>query len=433
MKPTRRFLQLLAAWSALGLVAVLWPPAVTAWWGSGIVLAAVAVLDARRASRRPRLVIRREAPKALALGRWADVTLKIDGPGETELIELYDIVWTDAETEGLPASCQLPSDGFAEIGYRLRALGRGDRAIQPTEVFRPSPWGFFKRREYSGETTEVKVLPDFRTVSRYALLTMDTNAARLGIRMQRRRGEGLEFQELRDYRESDTLRQVDWPATVRRNRMISREYREETDQQIVLLLDCGRKMHSRDGELSHFDFVLNSLLLLTYVAAGQGDSVGLLTFAGEHRWLAPQSGSLALSTMVRSIYDLQTSEVAPDYLDACRRLLARQRRRALVILVTNLRDEDSEELVSALGLLRRRHVPLIASLKETELEKTGQRVVRSFDEALTVASTHHYLAARERSHLELSARGGLVIDAMPSELASRLVEQYLDVKRSGLL
>jgi len=277
------------------------------------------------------------------------------------------------------------------------------------------------------------VYPNFRAVSRYELLAAANRTGGLGIRRRPRRGEGLEFHQLREYREGDTLRQIDWKATARLRRAISRQYEEERDQQIVFLLDCGRKMHARDGPRSHFDFALDAVLLLAHVALRQGDAVGLATMAGEPRWLAPRKGAKQLRRVLNAVFDLESGTRASDYLAGAETLQKRLAKRALVVVVSNLRDEDHEELLRAARLLGRRHLVLVASMKESALAAALDTPVRDLDSALTVAATHQYLLARQQAHARLRRSGVLALDAEPAELAVALVNGYLDVKAAGVL
>ena len=161
--------------------------------------------------------------------------------------------------------------------------------------------------------------------------------------------------------------------------------------------------------------------------------MGLMSFGGEERWLPPQRGVAAMNTVLRKVYDLETSTLAPDYLEAAKKLLSLQRRRCLVVLITNLRDEDAPEIVPALRMLKRQNLVLLASLQEAILRETAERPLDSFEDALLVGSAHHYLAARQRAWEEVNAQGCLTLDTIPQELPLRVVNRYLDLKRSGRL
>jgi uncharacterized protein (DUF58 family) len=291
----------------------------------------------------------------------------------------------------------------------------------------------WRQRRWGGRAQSVRVLPNFKPVVRYSLLALGDRLGQMGIRLHQRRGEGLEFRELREYRHGDSRRRIDWKATSRRQTLISREYEEEKNQQVVLLVDCGRRMRARDGELTHFDHVLNAALLLSWVALRQGDAVGLMTLAGADRWLAPRKGSLGMSSILRSVYDLQTSLEPPDYQEAVTRLTARQKRRSLVVLMTNLRDEDTGELLPALSMLGRRHLVLLASLREAVLREVLAEPAVTFRAALRATAAHRYLEARRHAHERIRGRGVLTLDVEPERLAIQVVNRYLDVKRSGRL
>jgi uncharacterized protein (DUF58 family) len=268
---------------------------------------------------------------------------------------------------------------------------------------------------------------------KYTLLATDNRTSQLGIRKRPRRGEGLDFLQLREYREGDALRQIDWQATSRLQKGISREYQDERDQQIIFLLDCGRKMHARDEDLSHFDHALNAVLLLAHVALRQGDAVGLMTFSGERRWLAPRKGSAHLNSLMNTVYDLRTSVRASDYLAAANELTVRVRKRALVVIVSNLRDEEQDELAQSLRVLRRSHLVLLASMQERILARALEGPVHDLDSALRVSSTRRYLEQRQRAHQQVTRAGIMALDVEPQQLAVALVNGYLDIKSRGSL
>jgi uncharacterized protein (DUF58 family) len=277
----------------------------------------------------------------------------------------------------------------------------------------------------------VKVYPNFAPVKKYAVLAMGHRLQQLGIHHQRRRGEGSEFHQLRDYRTGDSLRQLDWKATARMRRLISRDYQDEQDQQVICLLDCGRRMRALDGRLSQFDHTLTALLLLAYVALREGDAVGLLTFAGPERWIPPRRTRGALDQLVAAVHDLEPGLRATDYLAAAQAVLARVKKRSLVVLLTNLRDEDDETLGPALGLLRRHHRVILASLREPDLDRALEAPIERFDQALRAGAIADYLAQRRQAFARLAPGGILALDVLPRQLPVALVNRYLAEKRSG--
>lgn len=435
MRPTRRGLGVLATWLVSGAVVAVWPGV----WGifvlHGGVLAALFGWDAVAARRREGPTAEREVRGALPLGQWSPVRLRLAHAGAAPLrVDVFDHYPVEAaEVEDLPRRLTLPPAGWGEVTYRLRPVERGDRRFGGVEIAVDSPAGLWRRRSFAGAPETVRVLPDFQAVAGYALLAVEDRLGQMGVRLQPRRGEGLEFHQLRDYRRGDVLRQVDWKATSRRGKLISRDYQEERNQQVVFVVDCGRRLRARDGELSHFDHVLNAVLLVAYAALRQGDAVGLLTFAGAERWMPPRKGPAALPEVMRNLYDLEPTHRPPDVQEAARRLAAVQRRRALVVLVTNVRDEDDPEMAPALALLRPRHLVLLASLREAVLDDALAEPPEDLHAALLTASVHHYLAARDAARERLRAQGILTLDVIPAQLPVALLNRYLEIKRSGAL
>jgi len=252
----------------------------------------------------------------------------------------------------------------------------------------------------------------------------------------RRRGEGMEFHQLREYRQGDAQRAVDWKATARSGKLISREYEEEKDQRVLLVVDCGRRMASKDDDvdgLSHFDHTLNAALLLAHVALRQGDAVGMMTMGGVSRYCEPRKSIGALHALLNHAYDIEPTLAMPDYELAASQLMLRVRRRALVIVLTNLRDEDDATLLPALRLLRARHLVVLASLREAIVSRALTARVDSFERAVTHAAAADYLERRSRVFSRIENAGAITLDVEPARLPIALVNRYLGLKRAGTL
>lgn len=434
MMPTRRLFILLWTWAGIGLAASVLPSVQAAWWTAGAALGAACVYDLIAARRRAPVHIERQAMGSLALGVWSPVRLTLHNPNRAALhVVVFDHYPTHCVAEGLPAALTVPGGGWASMHYQLRPTERGNFHFTPSAVRSTSPLGLWMIQRRLGPVDDVRVYPNFAAVVKYALLAHDQRQAQMGIRRHQRRGDGLEFHQLREYRVGDTLRQIDWKATARTKKLISLDYQEERGQQIVFLVDCGRRMRASDGDITHFDHTLNAVLLLSYVALRQGDAVGLMSFGGDGRWLSPRKGMATVNQVLNTVYDLQPSLRAPDYTQTAQEYVRRQRKRSLVVLISNLRDEDSDDLVPALALLRRHHLVLLASLKETVLEEVLNAPVDGFDSALEHAATHQYLAYRSEAHRKLEHQGILTLDVRPEDLPVCLVNRYLTIKSSGAL
>ena len=434
MIPTPRLLWLAALLAAAGLAVSVHPDARPLWPFVAAIIAALAAGDAFMAWRVVRPGVARTLPGSLPLGVRHDVALRIENPsGATLTAQVYDHHAPHVEVEGLPLAVSVPAGGWAEAHYAVTPVERGEAAFGLTSVRMDSPLGLWQRRIDAGAPQSVRVYPNFAALTRFAVFAVDNRLSQIGVLQRRRRGEGLDFHQLREYREGDVERQIDWKATARSGRLVSREYQDERDQTILLLVDCGRRMLAKDGPLAHFDHVLNAALLLAYVALRQGDAVGLLTMSGPQRWLAPRKSPATVNLLLNHVYDLQPSSATTDYHAAATEVIKRMRKRALVVVLSNMRDEDDDTLAPALDLLQKRHLVLFASLRETILSRALGARVDSFDRAVTHAAAADYLARRELAFRRIERGGALAVDVEPDELPIALVNRYLDIKRAGRL
>jgi uncharacterized protein (DUF58 family) len=422
------------AWTALGLAASFYASLQPAWAFAGLVLALAAAVDALAVWREPRLRIERQVAGNLPVGSASNVTITVHNDGERRYrLALFDHHPPFATAEPLPQQLALVPGEQARLTYRLTPQRRGDAGFGATEVRLHSRLGLWRRHRRLGDPLQVKVYPNFARISNYMLLATDNRLSLLGVRQRPRRGGGLEFHQLREYRDGDSLTQIDWKATSRYRKLISREYQDERDQQVVFLLDCGRRMRAEDFGTSHFDESLNAMLLLAYVALHQGDAVGFLAMGGVRRWVPPRKGPAALNLLLNRAYDLHPTAEASDYVAAAQELLVKQRRRALVVMLTNTRDEDQPELATAARLLRQKHLVLLANLREGFFDTALQTTVERFEESLRYVATIDLLARRERAHHALANIGVQTLDVTAPQLPLAVVNRYLDIKRAGQL
>ena len=218
-------------------------------WGLLLAVLALALLDAVRVRRLPSPRVQRQMPGSLALGRWGDVRLDIGHDFTQPLyVQLFDHVPDGLDFENLPLSVELQPGQRSQVGYRLRPLKRGHFTFTQCETNLPSPLGLWTDKRLLEAVDHTRVYPDFARLYDGQLLAVDNWLSQLGIRQRQRRGQGQEFHQLREFREGDSLRQIDWKATARHRMPIAREYEDERDQQIIFMLDCGRRMRSQDDD-----------------------------------------------------------------------------------------------------------------------------------------------------------------------------------------
>jgi uncharacterized protein (DUF58 family) len=197
-------------------------------------------------------------------------------------------------------------------------------------------------------------------------------------------------------------------------------------------------MAAEDDGGTHFDHALQAVLTLGFVAQKQGDAVGLMSFGhdaldGDARWLSPHKGRAGFDRLLAGIYDLHPSEQAPDYLQAAGALMRKLSKRAFVVLITNLRDEDDLAMRGAVELLGTRHMVLCASLREQALDTAVAAEVADFAQALRQSAAVHYLQQRREAIVRLGLRASSLVDVAPARLPGALLNRYLDIKESGQL
>lgn len=453
--PSRRAVQGLALLFVLAAMALMLgaPHASVAWvaavlLGTGLALAAADAWLTLRDWRAAPVQATRRLPHALALGVPKVLTLSLAHAGPRHWRgAAFDDVDPTLACEGLPQAMDLPPGRSLELRYTVTPGRRGAVHFGATELRLRSRLGCFELRRFVGASQSLQVYPNFAAVAGYAWLAGDRRLAQIGIKTYAQRGAGTDFKQLADYQRGDAIRHIDWRATLKHRRPIVRQYQDERDQCVLFLLDCGRRMRADEGSVqaggSHFDQALNALMLLSYVALKEGDEVGALTFGlpeGEQRHFAPRKGQATLNALMARLHDVEPGTGHADYLQAARHLLRLQHKRALVIVLTNFRDEDAQELQPALELLRRRHLVLLANLRERVLRELAEQPLVAAPRgdgrpapAVEIAGAHLFEQARREAFARASNHDPLAIDVEPQQLAVALVNRYHAVKRSGRL
>ncbi|UVH58107.1 DUF58 domain-containing protein [Variovorax paradoxus] len=408
----------------------------------GLVLAGADLWLSLRLWRAAPLRIERSLPGAFSLGVPTVLTLTLVNEGtQAWQVSVFDELDAHFTFEGLPQTVAVPALSQVALRYTATATQRGVAQFGATQLRWRTRFGCFDMRQTLGEPRRLRVYPNFAALARYAWLSGDRRLAQIGIKTYAQRGLGTDFRQLSDYKTGDSLRHIDWKATQRQRRPIVREFQDDRDQCVLFLLDCGRRMRADEGALalkanSHFDEALNALMLLSYVALKEGDEVGAMTFgcpAEERRDFAPRKGTATLNALMNRLHDIQPGATHSDYLLAAQEMLRVQKRRALVIVLTNFRDEDAAELRPAIKLLRRKHLVLVASLRERVLGRIASQPLVHARDAVDVAAAHLFEQSRRDAFARVVGNDPLSVDVEPADLAVALVNRYHAVKRAGLL
>jgi uncharacterized protein (DUF58 family) len=434
MRPGRRVFLYFIPYLSLAVLPIFFSNTIILWFAGTLLLFVGLALDFRFLINLDKIKVKRVVSPTLPVGVRSEVCITVTYSGRYKLFtSFFDLHPSSVTVEGLPVDIVLFANSQTEFRYKIKPETRGKIVFNRSQILVQGIHGLLCRSIVTGTIESAKVYPNFNTVSGYNLLATENRLDQLGIIKKRKRGEGFDFHQQRPYRQGDSLRQIDWKATSRFKKLISREYQEEKDQLVVFLLDCGRRMMAKDGELSHFDHTLNALLLLSYVALKQGDKVGLMTFSGENRYISPHKGGDCFNQLMNAIYDLKPRNVSSDYVGAAEKLMTILKKRSLVVILSNLRDDEGDDITSAINLLKRNHLVVFASLQEVEITQALQKEITTLNDALRVAAVHQYLNRRRKAHQKLKHKKVFMVDVEPRQLPIALVNKYLEIKSSQRL
>ena len=328
--------------------------------------------------------------------------------------------------------------GEVLVDYTVTPGARGRHAFGDLHLRLAGPLGLCWRPVRLPLGQAVSVYPDLGPGA--GLATADLAAipelGRAGRDSRFGRSEGREFASLRTYQPGDDLRSVDWKATARRGWPVVREWQPERNQTIWVLLDCGRNLGARlDDGRTRLDRAVEATLALARAAADRGDRTGLILFGAEVERVVPaEAGRTRLGPLAEALHLARSRPAEADVGAAFDALMARQRRRALVVIFTELGDPEATALLLArAGILRRRHLVAVASIADPDLVEAASARPAGEADAFARAAAERILAEREHSERRLTAAGVTVIHAAGADLPAAVVTRYVAVKERGLL
>lgn len=343
--------------------------------------------------------------------------------------------------EAEPANFETEIDGKSKtrFTYKFVCNERGQSVLECVHLMVHSPLRLWRAFYQVPFESTVNVYPDMKQISEYDLLARTNRLSLLGMRRSRKIGQDNEFERLRDYTQDDNYKHIDWRATARRRKLTVRDFQANQSQRIVFMVDCGRMMTGTAGDISLLDHSLNAMLMLSYVALRQGDSVGLISFSDRiHNYTPAKSGVKHINRLLHASYNQNAQYVESRYDDAFLYLRANCPKRSLVILVTNVIDEiNSHQIKQYMSSLTGRHLPLAVLLRDqaiyqavNEFESMPQPDHSTIYQASAAADV---LSWRHQVIRDLKHQGVLALDLFPEQLTSELVNQYLSIKARHLL
>ena len=398
-----------------------------------IALAVVLAIVDHRATPTPTSIpVQRVADPQLSIGVPNRVTLRVTNPFARPLrLELADSVPVSFDVDRRRSPLTVGPRDSGETVYAARPHHRGTFSFGDIHLRLRGPLDLVERQGRVAATAPANVYPDLHEVRRYEVTLRRGLAYDAGQRRARIPGAGTVFERLREYLPDDDPRSISWTATARRGRPISVEYETERQQRILILLDAGRMMSSTLAGLTKLDHAVNTALMLSYVATAKGDEVGLLGFADTVRSYAPaRRGRKQFLRLTEELRRIEVTTTEPDYRAAFEFLRARSGRRSLVVLFTDLVDEDaSRALVAAVTRLAGHNLVLCCLLADPQLAEVATRIPTSTTQLFERVVAEQVRDARASAIAILRRRGVHTIDVPAEHLTVATIQRYPELKK----
>jgi uncharacterized protein (DUF58 family) len=401
-----------------------------------LIVLSVVVLDLLTITGPSGLTVERHTLRSASLGGTHDVKLLLDNRGSrTKLLEVRDDLPDGLTADPESQTLTLKPGKRAELDYRIRPTRRGSFQFESVYLRLRSRLGLWNRFVDKPCPVELLVYPDMKQLAEYALLSRTNRLSLIGVRRTRKIGQDNNFERLRDYSQDDNYKHIDWRSSARRNKLTVKQFQADQSQRLVFMLDCGRMMTNEYRGLSLLDYALNSILMLSYVALEQGDSVGFICFSDKIESYVPMRGGLSqMNRLLHAGFNRFPSMKQTNYDDAFLHFSKNCRRRSMVVLISNIIDDVSAAQVSGyMRTLRSRHLPVMCLLRDRSVFDYADNP--SLDDSVLYrsAAAAQLLIWRNEVIQKMENAGVLSVDAFPESLTTPLVNRYLQAKAKHLL
>jgi uncharacterized protein (DUF58 family) len=411
-----RFVYAMFAWDAF--VLVLW------------------LIDLAQMPRPTQLWVKRTWHSPAALSIESEVGLTLKNLSRCSIhAKLTDSVPVQLRTEPPTVSVRSSRQGEGEGSYRIRPVRRGDAKLGCCYVRYQSGFRIAERWVWAPLEQTVRIYPDLEDAKRHSIYLLQSRQIALEKRRTRMRGIGREFESLREYQDGDEYRDICWTASARRTKLVTRVYQMERSQTVWIVIDSGRLMRTRVGNLSKLDKAVNSALSLAQVALYSGDRVGLVAYGRSIRQQLPAAkGSAHLRQLIERLALVHEEAAEADHLQMASRLLTDQKRRSLVVWLTDLAETAmTPEVIEAASMMMPRHLVLFVVIGQPDLGALASRTPESESEMYRIAAAQEMVHRRELLLARLRERGALAMEVSSGSVSPVLVNAYLQIKERSQL
>ena len=411
-----RFVYALLAWDAL---------VVLAWFA-----------DLAQLPKPSQLAVRRTWRSAAALSIASDIDLTlINSSGKTVRAIMIDTVPVQLRHEPPSLAAKTGARSEAMATYRIFPVQRGDAKTDDCYVRYQSVLHIAERWVRASVGQTVRIYPNLEDAKRQSIYLLRSRQIAMEKRHSRMRGIGREFESLREYQQGDEYRDICWTAAGRRGKLVTRVYQIERSQTVWIVIDSGRLMRARVGGLSKLDHAVNSALSLAHVALYSGDRVGLVAYGRTIRQQLPAAkGSAHLRQLIEALALVHEEGSEADHLHMAGRLLTDQKRRSLIVWLTDLAETAmTPEVIEAASMMMPKHLVLFVVIGQPDLGELAARKPQSAAEMYQVAAAQEMVHRREMLLARLRERGALALEVNSGAVSPALVNSYLQIKERNQL
>lgn len=427
----------------LTLLGVLW--AVPAFWDLRFLLVMLAwdacaliawAVDLARLPRPDRLVIQRSFDGPVSLSNSAQITLEVrNDSGVYVACRLID----DAPQSmiGVPPELEINTRAkdSSSATYTVRPLERGDVMLGSVYLRYQSGARFAERWARAELQQTIRVFPDLEEAKRQNIYLSRARQIDRERRLIRQRGVGREFESLREYQQGDEFRNICWTATARRGKHVTKLFQVERSQAVWIVMDAGRLLRARVGELSKLDMSVNAALSLAQIALYSGDRTGLIVYGRDVQQRVGLGRGLGqMRAIMESLASAHEEIAEADHLRAASVLLQLQKQRALIIWVTDLADTSmTPEVIESASRILSKHLLLFTVIAQTDLNELAARTPQNAADMYEIAAAQEMTHRRETLIGKVRNKGAMALEIAPNRLAATLVNQYLEIKEKNLI
>jgi len=428
-------------WALLGLafglaLAGIVPALLPAVIVSAFILMVLGAVDAALGPASRALHIERRAAPPLALRRRAELTYDLENRAPLPVrVGIVEPPQARVALDAVETIVRIPARSSASAQLGIEPRERGTTLLGPFYAWSENRIGFLRRRYRIEAREEVRIFPDLSAVVGSGRLAERRTLLEAGLRRLRLRGDGSEFESLREYGEGDAFARIDWKATARRGRTMVAQREPERSQNVIVALDCGRLMTPRLGVICKFDYALTAALSVARIAQQADDNVGVTAFAARPILdLSPRRGAAHFRALARALYDLQPRLEEADYETTFTALSRRYSKRSLIVLFTDIFDPvTSSAVLAGVAMLVPRHLVVCVLMNDAALAAALHDDVQTAAAAFRTAVAMRLADERAKAVAVLRGRGIIVIDVPAPELTAALLDAYLDIKARGRL